>query len=156
MKRLIPVGVALLVLATVPSPAGSKAPEGEANQPTKVSLKLKTSATKVYAPLAISLEGELVGADEEDLNTCLLSEEWIGETNIGQAPNTKHTIPCVTSMEDGKVPRKFQREVNLEKPGTYIYKILFTPRGHRTMASRSIEIRAYPAQFEVKSTANGS
>ncbi|HEU5154817.1 MAG TPA: hypothetical protein VFU03_08825 [Gemmatimonadales bacterium] len=156
MKRLIPVGVALVVLSTVPSPAGSKGPEGEGNQSTKVSLRLKTSATKGYAPLTVSLDGELVGADTEDLNTCLLSEEWIGETNIGQAPNTKHTIPCVTSMEDGKVPRKFQRDVTLKEPGTYIYKILFTPRGHRTMASRSIEIRAFPSQFEVKSTANGS
>jgi hypothetical protein len=157
MKRLIPAGVALLVLATMPALADSQAPEGEANQPAKISLRLKTSAHNGYAPLRIRLEGELVGADPEDLNTCLLSEEWTGETlTSAPPPNTKHTIPCVTSLDDGKVPRMFHREVTLQEPGIYIYQILLTPKGGRTMASRSIEIRAVRSRYEVKSTANGS
>ena len=157
MRKLIPAGVALLVLATMPAPADSQAPEGKANQSTKVTLRLKTSAHKGYAPLTVKLDGELVGADLDDLNTCLLSEEWTGETlTSAHPPNTKHTIPCVTSLDDGKVSRKFHREVTLQEPGTYIYQILLTPGGHRTMASRSIEIKALRSQFSVKGTANGS
>ena len=157
MRGFIPAVVALLVLATVPSPAGSQATEGEASQSTKVTLRLKTSATKGYAPMTVRLDGELVGADQGDLDTCLLSEEWIGETlTSSPPPNTKRTIPCVTSLDDGKVPRKFHRDVTLQEPGIYRYRILFTPRGQRTTASRSIEIRAFDSRVNVKSTVNGS
>ena len=154
MRTIIPTAAALLMMATLSTPAVPKAPEGEANQPTKVSLRLKPSASKGYAPMTVTLDGDLAGANLDDLRTCLLSEEWIGETNISHPPNTKHTIPCVTSPDDWKDPRKFQREVTLQEPGTYIYQILFTPGGHRTTASRTIEIRVFPNQFETKATGN--
>src|SRR5258708_7773074 len=102
MRKLIPAGVALLDLPSIPAPADSEPPEGEANQSTKVSLRLKTSAHRGYAPLMVRLDGELVGADLDDLNPCLLSEKWTGETLASAPPpNTKPTIPCVTSLDDG-------------------------------------------------------
>ena len=153
MRKLIPAGVTLLVLATMPAPADSHAPKGEPNQPTKISLRLKTSTHHGYVPLTVKLDGELVGADVADLNTCLLSEEWTGETlTSAPPPNTKRTIPCVTSLDDGRVPREFHREVTLQEPGIYNYQILLTPSGQRTMASRSIEIKAVRSRYNVKGT----
>jgi hypothetical protein len=155
MKSLM-TGLALLALATTPTPADSTAPKGEADQPAKIDLRLKPSTHHGYAPLSIQLDGELVGVEDSDLNSCLISEEWTGETmTSGPPPNTKHTIPCVTRLEDGRVPRRFQRDVTIEEPGSYIYRILVTPSGQRTIASRSIDIKVARSRFRVKGTKNG-
>ena len=36
--------------------------------------------------MTVRLDGELIGAGPEDLNTCLLSVEWIGETLTSSPP----------------------------------------------------------------------
>jgi hypothetical protein len=156
MKSLM-TGLALLALATMPAPAGSTAPDGKASQPAKISLRLKSSAHNGYAPLTIQLDGEILGAAEEDLNSCLISEEWTGETFTSGPPlNTKKKIPCVTTLNDGKVPRSFHRDVTLEEPGMYIYQLLITPSGQRTIASRTLEIKVMSSKYRVKGATPGS
>jgi hypothetical protein len=156
MKRLVLPG--LLLLATISLPvAGSaaQAPDDGA-KPAKPTLRLKTSAYHGIAPLKVTLTGDIIGGEPAAVNTCLLSEEWTGDTPVsGLAPNTKRTIPCVTVLDDGNVPRSFQREVTLSEPGVYSYRILLTPKEGRRIASQSIEVRAVRSRFEVKSTAGG-
>jgi hypothetical protein len=157
MKRIISAGLVLFAMAALPAVAGKKTPDGDATHPAKPALHLKASTRNGYSPLEVTLTGNLLGADPADLDSCLLSEEWTGDTPVsGLKPNTKKTIPCVTALEDGHVPRSFERKLTLNEPGTYSYRILLTPKGQRTIASQSIEVRAVRSQFGIGTARTGS
>jgi len=143
MKRIVLVSLILMPVAMAAT--------------AKPVLSLKASARHGYAPLTVTLTGDITGGDPGDVNSCLLSEEWLGDTPVsGLTPNSKRTIPCVQVADDGLVPRSFQREVTLKEPGTYIYRLLITPKGARTIASQSIDVKAVRSRMELKYTLTGT
>jgi hypothetical protein len=144
-------GVLPIVLCAVLSSAVA-APEGTGL--TRKNLKLRVSTHHGYVPVELRLEGNLEGLAFDGPATCLISVEYSYTTPGGYPLQAKEEFPCTGSgggagPGDSILPRTFVKNLTLEEPGTYSYRIVVEPRGGHRIAGTTQEVKVYRGRIGV-------
>ena len=141
--------IALLLALTAALPSASRAADEKREKKPKPEIHLSVSAHHGKSPLNVTLTGSISGIDPKTVESCSISEEWVG-WEVSEMPlNSKRTFSCVSSTKEGDIPQAFTREVTLKQPGTYIYRILIKPRDGRAVASASREVKVVRSPVEL-------
>jgi len=139
--------MALVLALTAALPASPRA--ADEKQEHKLEIHLSVSAHHGKIPLTVTLTGSVSGIDPKSVESCSISEEWVGWEVSGLPLNSKRTFPCVSSTKEGDLPQAFTREVTLKEPGTYSYRILIKPKDGRAVASASREVKVVRSPVEL-------
>jgi len=128
---------------------------GEATH-RKPSLKLKVSTHNGFVPFTLTLSGEVIGVAAAESRLCYVSVERTITGPDGRPLDATDQFPCFAASSSDTELHSFKKELMLDEPGTYRYRIVIPREKGKRFYSVSQEVRAIAEPGSLRSLGDRS
>lgn len=121
--------------------AQARAPQSAPGGPT---LLLEASPRLGFRPLQVALHGTLGGVSRDDANFCHAGEIWIGHRASdpeGRDHVSTRRPQCHHPPERLRVELRHYKDITLNSPGIYTYRLILKPKDGQRVISNPVTIQ---------------